>query len=200
MSLSTIWRIGGSCFSARVVWSLTAGLMPAGGSAPLLACDDGIAVPDPANNPGLVADCHALLAARDKLAGNDPLNWDVEFVVEAWRGITVSGSPRRVTKLSISPLDISGEVPAELGQLSELTELFLPGNLLNTDGRRPDRSDLGRPGRPDLRLPIPASGCDRNLDRLGPDRRSGDDAEGGGRRDDRMDADRFFPRCCLLSD
>ena len=30
-------------------------------------CANGIAVPDPANNPGLVSDCEALLAARDTL-------------------------------------------------------------------------------------------------------------------------------------
>ena len=32
-------------------------------------CSNGIAVPDPSNNPGLVSDCEALLAARDTLAG-----------------------------------------------------------------------------------------------------------------------------------
>ena len=30
-------------------------------------CTSGIAVPDPTNNPGLVSDCEALLAARDTL-------------------------------------------------------------------------------------------------------------------------------------
>ena len=32
-------------------------------------CENGVAVPDPTNNPGLVSDCEALLAARDTLAG-----------------------------------------------------------------------------------------------------------------------------------
>ena len=32
-------------------------------------CADGVAVSDPANNPGLVSDCDTLLEARDTLAG-----------------------------------------------------------------------------------------------------------------------------------
>ena len=32
-------------------------------------CSTGAAVPDPANNRGLVSDCEALLAARDTLGG-----------------------------------------------------------------------------------------------------------------------------------
>ena len=35
------------------------------------ACSSGGAVADPDNNPGLVADCAALMAARDTLAGTD---------------------------------------------------------------------------------------------------------------------------------
>ena len=39
-------------------------------------CATGTAIPDPANNPGLVSDCEALLASRDALAGTA----DVELV------------------------------------------------------------------------------------------------------------------------
>ena len=56
MSLSAIWGKWVSCVSARAAWSLTAGLILVGSSSPLLGCDDGVAVPDPENNPGLVAD------------------------------------------------------------------------------------------------------------------------------------------------
>ena len=38
-------------------------------------CDNGIAVPDPANKTGLVEDCEALLVSRDTLAGAATLNW-----------------------------------------------------------------------------------------------------------------------------
>ena len=39
------------------------------------SCGNGIAVPDPSNNPGLVSDCEALLSGRDTLAGTGSLNW-----------------------------------------------------------------------------------------------------------------------------
>ncbi len=131
MRRQAIWKEWVSCIGARSGWILTAGLILVGSSPPLLGCDDGMAVPDPENNPGLVADCKALMAARDKLDGNDRLNWDADFVIESWDGITVSGSPPRVTGLSISPLHISGEIPPELGQLSHLTDLYLAGSLIS---------------------------------------------------------------------
>ena len=50
------------------VWSVVIILLLAAGSPPLQACDGGTAVPDPENNPGLVADCTVLLGLRDELA------------------------------------------------------------------------------------------------------------------------------------
>ena len=41
-------------------------------------CATGGAVPDAANNPGLVSDCEALLAARDTLARTGSLNWSAD--------------------------------------------------------------------------------------------------------------------------
>ena len=38
-------------------------------------CSNAVVVPDPANNPGLVSDCEALLAARDTLADSGSLDW-----------------------------------------------------------------------------------------------------------------------------
>ena len=43
------------------------------------ACASDGAVPNAGNNPGLVSDCAALLAARDALAGTATLNWGVEY-------------------------------------------------------------------------------------------------------------------------
>ncbi len=62
-------------------------------------CADGVAVSDPANNPGLVSDCDTLLEARDTLAGSGSLNWSADNPISQWDGITVSGSPLRITKL-----------------------------------------------------------------------------------------------------
>ncbi len=134
MSVSAIRREWVSYGSARAVWSLTAGLILVGSSSPLLACDDGIAVPDPENNPGLVADCKVLLEIRNELAGDGRLSWDAQFVIDAWQGITVSGSPRRVTKLLLLFQEVTGKIPPELGQLSELKELALTGRIGSDEG------------------------------------------------------------------
>ena len=57
------------------------------------------AVADPANNPGLVSDCAALLAVRDTLVGTATLNWAAETPIADWDGVTVSGTPLRVTQV-----------------------------------------------------------------------------------------------------
>ena len=54
-------------------------------------CSTGTAVPDPTNNPGLVSDCEALLAARDTLAGDATLNWSADTPIADWDGITLEG-------------------------------------------------------------------------------------------------------------
>ncbi|CAI8057918.1 LRR receptor-like serine/threonine-protein kinase GSO1 [Geodia barretti] len=56
-------------------------------------CATGGAVPDAANNPGLVSDCEALLAARDTLARTGSLNWSADTPITKWDGITVRGTP-----------------------------------------------------------------------------------------------------------
>ena len=98
-------------------------------------CESGIAVPDPTNNPGLVSDCEALLAARDTLAGTKTLDWSDNTPIEEWDGITLSGTPLRVTTLRFLGLGslfrkVNGEIPPELGNLSALEELNLLGNGL----------------------------------------------------------------------
>ena len=60
------------------------------------SCDTDGAVTDAADNPGLVSDCSALLAARDTLAGSATLNWSADLAIEDWDGVTVRGLPRRV--------------------------------------------------------------------------------------------------------
>ncbi len=99
------------------------------------SCEDGIAVPDPERNPGLVQDCEALLAARDILVGDGPaLNWSPERPVAGWTGVTVNGKPGRVTELSLSRAlsgsSLGGSIPPELGKLSKLTGLSLEYNEL----------------------------------------------------------------------
>ena len=87
-------------------------------------CATGTAVPNPTNNPGLVSDCEALLAGRDTLAGDATLNWSVDVPIADWDGVTVSGSPERVTELDLSSKGLNGEIPPELGSLNSLSPHF----------------------------------------------------------------------------
>ena len=94
-------------------------------------CSTGIAVPDPANNPGLVSDCEALLASRDTLAGDATLNWSAAVPMEDWDGITLGGTPQRVTQLRLSWSALTGTIPSELGSLTNLQWLRLSSNQLS---------------------------------------------------------------------
>ena len=81
-------------------------------------------------NPGLVADCNALLAARDALAGSATLNWSSSARIGNWQGVTVEGNPQRVMELDLHNMDLNGAIPTELGMLSELRRLALSRNQL----------------------------------------------------------------------
>ena len=122
----------GSLPTARtvVVWSLVGVLLPFLGVPPLQACDAGTAVPDPGNNPGLVADCKVLLEIRDKLDVANSLNWDIQLAITSWDNVQVSGSPSRVTWLDPGDSQLTGPIPPELGQLSYLQGLWLQNNQL----------------------------------------------------------------------
>ncbi|CAI8040428.1 LRR receptor-like serine/threonine-protein kinase RCH1 [Geodia barretti] len=100
----------------------------------------GLTVPNPADNPGLMLDCMPLLAAKGTLAGTATLDWSVDTAVTGWEGVTVAGSPRRVTKVLLSDESLSGTIPLELGDLSELTHLDLSSNSLTGEIPR----ELGR--------------------------------------------------------
>ncbi len=94
------------------------------------ACVTGDAVTD-AGNPELVSDCETLLAARDTLAGTATLNWSADTPIAEWDGVSLGGTPLRVTGLKLSGHGLSGEIPAELGSLSELGALLLQDNQLS---------------------------------------------------------------------
>ena len=94
-------------------------------------CSNGTAVEDPDDNPGLLTDCDALLAVRDKLRGGGFLNWSADVAIDEWYGVTVEGSPKRVTQIKIRSWRLDGEIPAELGRLSKLRVLSLADNRLS---------------------------------------------------------------------
>ena len=93
-------------------------------------CASGSAVEDADNNPGLVSDCEALLAARDILAGTATLNWSAHTPFEQWEGITLAGSPLRVTGLGLRNKWLTGQIPGGLSDLANLETLRLPYNQL----------------------------------------------------------------------
>ena len=90
----------------------------------------GLSVPNQVNNPGLVRDCMTLLAAKDTLRGTGSLNWGTGTTIASWDGVTTSTEPSGITKLELSDEDLSGTIPPELGDLSELTHLDLSDNSL----------------------------------------------------------------------
>ena len=110
-------------------WSATATGTPDVG-----ACSTGRAVTaivtDPDANPGLVADCEALLAVEDYLHGNGTLNWSVDLSMRDWQGVTLGGTPVRVTGLARSGEELPGPIPLPLGRLTGLETLELGGNGL----------------------------------------------------------------------
>lgn len=96
-------------------------------------CSRGVAVADASASPGLVADCVALLDAKDGLMGDSPtaeLNWSSGIPVAMWDGVTLGGDPIRVTGLSLHRRNLSGVIPEELGRLGALIVLSLSGNEL----------------------------------------------------------------------
>ncbi|MCY4581274.1 MAG: cadherin domain-containing protein [Chloroflexi bacterium] len=103
------------------------------------ACDTGAAVPNAGLNRELAFDCDALLKAQERLDGTATLNWSVDTAITAWDGITVSGTPGRVTRVQLPSRSLTGSVPPSLGLLSALTHLTLSGNSLS--GMLPQEMD-----------------------------------------------------------
>ena len=93
--------------------------------------DDTLCLPLPADAAGLAADAALLLDARDALTGDAAtLNWSRRIPLNEWGGVTVAGSPPRVTELDLSHAGLSGRIPPELAKLEALAVLRLDGNAL----------------------------------------------------------------------
>ncbi len=97
---------------------------------PTLPCDAGLAVPNPDANPELVGDCESLLKVRDRLSGTATLHWSADRPMTQWTGVTVAGTPQRVTKLNLTRRGLHGELSGLIGDLTALTELRLDFNRL----------------------------------------------------------------------
>ena len=84
------------------------------------------AVSDATQNLGLVSDCETLLGTLDTLIGTGTaLNWSASTPMTSWYGVTVEGTPARVTEVSLRNMGLRGTIPAQLGDLTALTVLDL---------------------------------------------------------------------------
>ncbi len=111
-----------------------------------------------AANALLAADCDTLLAIESTLAGTDALNWAPGTALTSWEGITVGGTPKRVTqivihggkrasklngtlatqlgnltglrRLDLNDHSLTGAIPTQLGKLTALTYIDLADNAL----------------------------------------------------------------------
>ena len=84
---------------------------------------------DPDNDPLLTQDCNTLLELKDALDPDDVLNWARNVDFGTWEG--VSGSTGSgVTALVLNEKDLTGTIPAALGDLTRLTQLQLHDNEL----------------------------------------------------------------------
>ena len=91
-------------------------------------CANGTVVSEPQDHPGLVANCEVLLDLRDRLAGDRGLNWSADIPITQWEGIAVGDAG--VKTLELGDSELTGMIPPELGQLSQLEWLSLYDNEL----------------------------------------------------------------------
>ena len=83
--------------------------------------------------PGPERDRAALVAlynATDGESWDDNYEWLSDAPLHEWRGVSTDYNGC-VTGLSLSPNRLSGEIPAELGNLANLEWLYLSGNQLS---------------------------------------------------------------------
>ena len=98
--------------------------------ADIEACSRGEVVPDPEGSPGLVEDCRVLLGMRDTLSGSGVLDWSSDTPIAEWTGVEVDGEPLRVRGILLGYSDLYGQIPPEMGSLTELRTLVIDGNRL----------------------------------------------------------------------
>ena len=96
--------------------------------------------------PKLAADCDTLLGLRYTLSRPDTLNWgDATATLtsgDGWDGVTVEGTPKRVTKLELAPYAFRGAL-TRLATLDALVELKLTVHTTRDTTETPDTGTTG---------------------------------------------------------
>ena len=79
----------------------------------------------------MVGDCETLLELRNALGGRRALNWRGSLPMKDWQGIEIGQVPKRVVRVRLVTVGLSGIVPSGLGKLSELKALHMRFNQLS---------------------------------------------------------------------
>ena len=118
-------------FYERIIVAVVsvAAFAPSRVEAQLPDCVSGGAVP--AGNADLVKDCETLLNLMDDLRGSASLNWSETTPIGSWTGVRLGGSPQRVTIVKLQKRGLNGSIPAEIGSLDKLVDLWLYINELS---------------------------------------------------------------------
>ena len=90
-------------------------------------------VPPTAPSPDLACDKENLLAAKAELIGTATgalSTWQQNNNIADFEGVTVTGTPQRVTNVSLHRIFLHGKIPARLGNLANFLILDLSGNQL----------------------------------------------------------------------
>ncbi len=119
----------GAALATMLALGVTLGVAQRG-DAPTTGCTEAALGGARAEHAELAADCDALLASRDALAGAGALDWSAGAPLAEWDGVTVSGEPSRVTGLDLRARGLTGSIPTQLGSLTALTALDLSDNAL----------------------------------------------------------------------
>ena len=99
-------------------------------------CSNGTFIADPDANPGLVVDCRALVSIRNHWTrrtlptDSDLLTWGTGDTtpITAWTGIGIND--HKVEHLDLSNNGLTGTIPPQLAQLTNLEALYLDVNRL----------------------------------------------------------------------
>ena len=103
---------------------------PVSGDAPTATDAPATTTAPPAASGFVETDREALVALYNATDGENwdgSANWLSDAPLGEWEGVTTNNDGR-VTTLNVSFNDLSGEIPAELGSLSNLTHLDLYDN------------------------------------------------------------------------
>ncbi|MCY3896726.1 MAG: hypothetical protein OXG17_09695 [Chloroflexi bacterium] len=86
-------------------------------------------MPDPDATPEFEADRLALAESHEALERRSRPTWSADQGIDAWDGVRVGETPRRVEALVLPDLSMSARLPGALGKLTGLRTLDLSHNL-----------------------------------------------------------------------